>query len=67
MKSIQNTKLNLKKVTISTHSIYGASDSSYSNNSNDNPTDETLSSAFDEPTENPINPLFVSLDAAICA
>lgn len=65
-------KLLLKKVTISKYSIYGAADSPTQNgggnaSTQSDPTDETNSSAYHDPTENPIYPLLLSMDAAVCA
>lgn len=63
MKSIISKQLNLKKVTISIYKIYGASAAP-----NDDQTDvPTYSSAYDDPTEFPFNPLYLSQEAEICA
>ena len=64
MKSIISKQLNLKKVTISTYKIYGASAAP-----NDDQTDvPTYSSAYDDPTEiHSIDSIYLSQDAEICA
>jgi len=65
MKRIHSKKMILKKVTVSTFKIYGAGEApTYSN---EDPIDETLSSAYGDPTEFPINPLFLSRNATLCA
>ncbi|MCH2192627.1 hypothetical protein [Kordia sp.] len=64
MKSIANKKLVLKKVTTSTHQIFGASNANPSQD--DNTDSETLSSAFHDPTESQINPRVLSQNAEIC-
>ena len=72
MKTLTSKKLILKKVTVCIYKIRGAGDTSTGNTNSspsqsDSPTDKTLSSAYNDPTENPINPLYLSFDAGICA
>ncbi len=65
MKRTISKKLTLKKVTISIHRIRGAADAPI-----DDPqtSDETLSSAFHDPTEiHSISSLYLSQDAEVCA
>jgi hypothetical protein len=57
-------KLILKKVTISTHGILGANNSAQSQDEN---TEEIHSSAFHDPTESKIDPMFLSFNETVCA
>jgi len=64
MKSMITKKLLLRKVTISTHKIYGASDTAPSQN--ESGSQQTLSSAFHDPTESQIDPMLLSFNEDVC-
>ncbi|MEM6684868.1 MAG: hypothetical protein AAF617_03645 [Bacteroidota bacterium] len=62
----------MKKITIAAYTIYGtANTATHSDNVDTVTTDQTIhetnSSAYLDPTQNPIYPLYLSEDADVCA